>query len=845
MAMNSAAVAAAIAELGDATRAAPQFWAPLLEPARPLLPENCGDGHYSSAPNATGPIANQFGCGFLVTDTWERIFPDSTLENGKIRSQPSPTIAKFEPNLEKAVQKTRILSWFNALHSGRSTDGSAEKALQVMESANKHRTAAGIASEMKSAKEFLDMYGTMLLANAEPPAIRIRMPSVVPTEPINRTNPIEHPDLRTEAENAGPDPDGGGAAGTRWKDPQRIIMLNNLNQIYMAHKMEVQNHNMWVETESNLIKWYKQAMDNKSNDSDRTISAVDIATFCRCKWPFCKWTICGKQVTFLEYPATGEPTEVTKFNDHWRMPADMANKKYCETVDYRDDGRGDANRLERYQKAFKTHMETAHALSAKNSIKEDPPEFKMRMTPEEFSEQKEQWRRYNQVHPPQTPEIHFDMLRRSMHVELYKVLKSDMDLLDNRIETRNGTNDVDKMMEIIELNAVSYTPNETYLKAFEAIKQEAGEKVDPYLSRLKSAAVKVNIKKRGTCSKETCKVGTYPCGEARQWYDLIQSNAYDGALYICDSTTTEIPSTTAGHAPTRVTCPPCCKEVEDVERRAWMIKKQFLTNMLSIRNRNQIYLRLQTMFSQQRAKGRFDALKFELPMIMNLARQIEEVFSRENETKETIQGAGTTPQKQKRDQKQQPQKQTKQRSPGNKQQPNKKMVGGIIGGKSCSGCGGKPHGPMVDGKPTNNREARSNSCPAWGKTCSTCKKDNHLAKVCDGNPKPQKKALDGGSGTSNPTNQKAKLEETPPETLPAAGGGYLTQVQNGTWVIRKTNEFSGDWDQAVESGGSAVTENSETLNWAEDQDDRTRAGAQLRPRTWTMMAGNADRGEQL
>ena len=163
------------------------------------------------------------------------------------------------------------------------------------------------------------------------------------------------------------------------------------------------------------------------------------------------------------------------------------------------------------------------------------------------------------------------------------------------------------------------------------------------------------------------------------------------------------------------------------------------------------------------------------------------------------------------------------------------MTGGIIGGKSCSGCGGKPHGPMVDGKPTNNREARSNSCPAWGKSRSNCKKDNHLAKVCDGGPKQQKKALDGGSGNSQ-TTQKSKTEETTSETPPAAGGGYLTQVSNGSWVIRKTNEFSGDWDQAVESGGTSLIQNSETLNWAEDQDDRTQA---------ELPAGNACRGEQL
>ena len=72
MAMNSAAVAAAIAELGDATRAAPQFWTPLREQARPLLPENCENGHYSSNPDSVGPINNQFGCGFVETDTWER-----------------------------------------------------------------------------------------------------------------------------------------------------------------------------------------------------------------------------------------------------------------------------------------------------------------------------------------------------------------------------------------------------------------------------------------------------------------------------------------------------------------------------------------------------------------------------------------------------------------------------------------------------------------------------------------------------------------------------------------------------------------------------------------------------
>ena len=126
--MNPAAIAAAIADLTHATRAAPNFWTPLSEQARPLIPDMCRNGNYSSAPNSTGPIQHQFGLSFEATDTWERIFPDSTVETkGQIRSHPRPTVALFTPSIDRAVQKTRILSWFNALHAGTSTDGSAEK----------------------------------------------------------------------------------------------------------------------------------------------------------------------------------------------------------------------------------------------------------------------------------------------------------------------------------------------------------------------------------------------------------------------------------------------------------------------------------------------------------------------------------------------------------------------------------------------------------------------------------------------------------------------------------------------------------------------------------------------
>ena len=48
----------------------------------------------------------------------------------------------------------------------------------------------------------------------------------------------------------------------------------------------------------------------------------------------------------------------------------------------------------------------------------------------------------------------------------------------------------------------------------------------------------------------------------------------------------------------------------------------------------------------------------------------------------------------------------------------------------CNGCGDTPHN-----RPTN--------CPAWGKICSNCKRENHFAKVCfrDRNGKPTTSAV--------------------------------------------------------------------------------------------------------
>ena len=50
--------------------------------------------------------------------------------------------------------------------------------------------------------------------------------------------------------------------------------------------------------------------------------------------------------------------------------------------------------------------------------------------------------------------------------------------------------------------------------------------------------------------------------------------------------------------------------------------------------------------------------------------------------------------------------------------------------RRCGYCGGQKHGD------SNSLAERRDHCRAWGKTCSNCKKENHLANVCRSKSKP-------------------------------------------------------------------------------------------------------------
>ena len=832
----------AIRQVQNYLTTAHRAWEITELPTPPSIPPRCVPGiARPAAPfGSPGPAENQWSSSFHPGDTWEQIFPDNELDaNGRIRTHPAPPVYARGDEPARKQATTAVLTWMVAKDLNTTDTEAAVKAVKILDLAGKHEQRTLGFNTITDVRSFMRRYGYVILPGRNPPEISVPMPAVAPKDimaPVSPTNqPPEGRPITDEEMTTGNPAIATQVAGMRWKDPLRKILQEDLIKCYVAHSFMVEQHNKWITDESNIETWYKEANDTQKKEDDRTIEANDLKPYCKCTWPFCKWTICGKGAkTFMEIPSGGPTPEFKAF---WRMEADVPNGRFFATEDYRDDGRGNSGRLARYRKAYENHYKHEHSLTNKSAIKEDPPEFKMKMTPEEFEEQKEQWRRYNQVHPAHTEEIRFDMLRRSMTVELYKVLKSEMDLLRNRIDTEEQ---VEKMMETIKQNAVCYTPNETYLKAFESIRQENGEKVDPYLSRLKSAAVKVDIKKRGTCSIETCKDITCPvkpCDPAKAWYKFIKENAEKGIMYICDDTDSEIKNSAGVMVPGR--CPPCCREVDDQERRDWMLKKQFLANMLNARNRSQIYLRLQTTFHQQIAKGRFDALKFEMPFIMSVARQVEEVFERDRpEThRDTNQGgAGNVKQPQRQ---RGGQNKSSQKSQNSSNKP--KLAGGMINGKCC-GCGEAPHGPKVEGKPTNGRAHREKHCKGWGKTCRKCQKEGHLEKVCEGGKPTTRKQQGGGTYTKSPS-------QTPPvepnttkkeETGPVVGGaGRIIPPQQRKSGIETTEELNNGWDTSVSSygaGGATVTfgdEKEEPLIWANEPV----------PEQASNSAGNGLRGE--
>ena len=167
-----------------------------------------------------------------------------------------------------------------------------------------------------------------------------------------------------------------------------------------------------------------------------------------------------------------------------------------------------------------------------------------------------------------------------------------------------------------------------------SISQRAGEKVVPYLNRIKVAAAKVEFMRFGTCSMEThpnltleeCKRGAndepatelrWPCAKGAGWAALVHQ-------FLNGATIKEQGGILADE---HKACPPCCKKVEDFEWREWLIKKQFLMNMYDKEMRQQLNLALlNSWISRGRDTEQFEAMKNNMADIIFFAELIEDPF---------------------------------------------------------------------------------------------------------------------------------------------------------------------------------------------------------------------------
>ena len=656
-------------------------------------------------------------------------------------------------------------------------------ALALMKTAKEEMQASGtpwtfgLTTPAEELKEFAQAYAG-ILADARPPAQTCGFPGVVP-KTINM--------------------DGG----------KKQARDKALKSAYQAHMIQYSAIADWVQKERELTRWFKRMQQNKKARKDsRNPESPDLEVYVRCTKRFCGFTICGVNKPFIPQPADykGKDHADCEYKRQYTVESDSDNGRMIKTYSHKDDGRGDEGRLERYKLAMKDHLAFAHTYDPKKAINVKPPTFKMKMSPEEFEEQKEIWRRFQISYPDNTPELFYDMLQQSIDVELFKIIKSEMDALEYKATEES----VAGIISTIEKNAVIKVPNEIYMAAFEKIKQEEGERVQPYLSRIKTAAVKVELKRRGRCNEQSHPGAQVqlPCPEAKKWAEEVRkAEAADQEIYISDDV--ELGG---------VSCPKCCKDTDDEERKKWMIKKLFLNNLRVQNHKNQIMMRLQQHYTSQGSKAKFDALKFNIGFIRMVAVQIEEVYERnQQQDKLRHEGMGSKVENARRTNAA-PRGQRGGRGTGNRgggnNTPNNaqkrvsrpgqeraQRIPGVTQEGKCAACGEEPHSPKKDGKPVNTMQDREQKCKAWDKLCHKCGKKGHLGRVCRSKPGTQ-----GGAGGENPAGQEDEPQAGAATTYQWNGSPGDHEDWNAEWENQYGEQESlRGGNQAEAMGGNNIS----------------------------------------
>jgi hypothetical protein len=258
----------------------------------------------------------------------------------------------------------------------------------------------------------------------------------------------------------------------------------------------------------------------------------------------------------------------------------------------------------------------------------------MRMDDIRFKDEKEAWQRYNIRNPPSTPIMRLEMMKRSMNAELLSIMSDNINALKGNLERE----DVEKFLTAIEDNAVIKTPKSKHLAALEAITQGAGERMMPYLSRIRSAAARIQLTMHGACTKEThpnLKAGEstdpatggpsttveWPCTEGANWARMLTQSRNGGRAEnqggpIADSNRN---------------CPACCKSRPNEEMKDWLIKKQFHTKLHNETLKEQLDMQLGTKWAEAfDRQEEFDPYKFQISSLLQMAEALENSITRKS-----------------------------------------------------------------------------------------------------------------------------------------------------------------------------------------------------------------------
>ena len=252
-------------------------------PDPPTIPDRCEIHEPAAAWGSTGPVAGQWTSSFKAEDTWEQIFPDCGLDaTGKIKTHPKPPQFVRLGEAERKKASTTVLTWMVAKDLNTTDTEAAVKAVKMIDLASKHEQRTLGTKLITDVHSFMKRYGRIILPGRAPPEIRVPMPAVVPVDHMLQADPMGGPPAGrqiTNTEMTTINPNGGHAAGRRWKDYMRKYMQEDLIKCYMAHSFMVKQYNDWVTDESNIETWYKEANDTKKKEDDRTIDAVDLKPY--------------------------------------------------------------------------------------------------------------------------------------------------------------------------------------------------------------------------------------------------------------------------------------------------------------------------------------------------------------------------------------------------------------------------------------------------------------------------------------------------------------------------------------------------------------------------------------